>query len=116
MVELWHPAAVPAPAPREAQNVAPNDAEVVASMRAHDPAALEVLYDRHASALLGLAVRMLQDRGEAEDLVHDVFVEAWRRVEAFDARRGSLATWLTVRLRSRAIDRLRRRASGGVRR
>lgn len=115
MVEVWHPAAVPAPAPREAQNVAPNDAEVVASMRARDPAALEVLYDRHASALLGLAVRMLQDRGEAEDLVHDVFVEAWRRVEAFDARRGSLATWLTVRLRSRAIDRLRRRAADPAR-
>lgn len=79
-------------------------------MRAGDPGALETLYDRHAGALLGLAVRMLQDRGEAEDLVHDVFVEAWRNIKSFDPARGAVWVWLSVRLRSRAIDRLRRRA------
>jgi len=89
--------------------------ELVAAMRAGDPGALEVLYDRHAAGLLGLAVRMLRDRGEAEDLVHDVFVEAWRNVESFDPARGAVSAWLAVRLRSRAIDRLRRRTADPAR-
>jgi len=114
-VELWQAAAVSAPATHETQNAAPTDAELVAALRARDPAALGVLYDRHASALLGLAMRMLRERGEAEDLVHDVFVEAWRSAGAFEAARGSLVTWLTVRLRSRAIDRLRRRVADPAR-
>lgn len=87
----------------------------MAAMRAGDPGALEVLYDRHAAGLLGLAVRMLRDRGEAEDLVHDVFVEAWRNVESFDPARGAVSAWLAVRLRSRAIDRLRRRTADPAR-
>ena len=57
--------------------------------------------------MLGLALRLLRDRGEAEDLVHDVFVEAWRKAASFSAERGSVRAWLLMRLRSRAIDRLR---------
>lgn len=64
--------------------------------------------------MLGLATRLLGDRLEAEDLVHDVFVEAWNKADAFCAERGSTGAWLMVRIRSRAIDRLRR--SGVARR
>lgn len=72
-----------------------------------DRLALADLYDRHAPAMLGVAARILRDRRDAEDLVHDVFVEAWRKAASFSAERGSVRTWLLVRTRSRAIDRLR---------
>ena len=58
--------------------------------------------------MLALATRLLRDRHEAEDLVHDVFVEAWKKADDFSAERGSVGAWLMIRVRSRAIDRLRR--------
>ena len=72
-----------------------------------DEAALATLYDRHASAMLGVACRVLRNRADAEDLVHDVFVEAWRKARDFDAARGSVRSWLLLRVRSRGLDRLR---------
>lgn len=73
--------------------------------------ALSALYDRHAGVLIGVAYRLMGSRQDAEDLVHDVFVEAWGRAQDFDSRRGSVRRWLLVRLRSRAIDRLRNLAT-----
>ncbi len=50
---------------------------------------------------------MLGNRAEAEDLVHDVLLEAWKRAETYDPQRASVKAWLMLRLRSRALDRLR---------
>jgi RNA polymerase sigma-70 factor (ECF subfamily) len=83
------------------------DRGLVAAAAAGDEAALAALYDRHAAAMLGVALRILKTRQDAEDLVHDVFVEAWQRAGHFDASRGSVRSWLLVRTRSRAVDRLR---------
>ncbi|MCB9706745.1 MAG: sigma-70 family RNA polymerase sigma factor [Myxococcales bacterium] len=90
----------------------PSDATLVAAMARGDQAALAVLYDRHAGLLLGAARRFLGSTAAAEDLVHDVLLEAWRRAASFDPGRGSVRTWLLVRLRSRALDRLRRGQRG----
>ncbi len=86
---------------------AERDAGLIAAAAAGDEGALASLYDRHASALLGVALRILKSRQDAEDLVHDVFVEAWQRAGDFDASRGSVRSWLLVRARSRSVDRLR---------
>ncbi len=80
------------------------DAALVARMAAGDRAAMSELYARHASLLLGLALRIVRDRREAEDLLHDVFLEAWRAAKAFDPKRGRVRTWLAIRMRSRALD------------
>jgi RNA polymerase sigma-70 factor (ECF subfamily) len=72
-----------------------------------DRDALAELYDRHAPAVLRVALRFLGCRHAAEDLVHDVFVEAWGKAADYDARRGNVRRWLLMRVRSRAIDRLR---------
>jgi RNA polymerase sigma-70 factor, ECF subfamily len=72
-----------------------------------DRSALGSLYDRHASLLLSLAERILGNRREAEDLLHDVFVEIWQRAGDYDPTRGSVATWMRLRMRSRALDRVR---------
>jgi RNA polymerase sigma-70 factor (ECF subfamily) len=81
-----------------------DDAVLVQAMAAGDPGALSRLYERHGSLLLGLAMRIVRDRREAEDLLHDVFLEAWRQAKGFDPSRGGVRTWLAIRMRSRALD------------
>jgi RNA polymerase sigma-70 factor (ECF subfamily) len=88
------------------------DARLAQRIRAGDTAALGELYDRHASIALGTALRVVGDRGEAEDVVHDAFVAVWRKIDRFDADRGSLRAWLMTVVRNRAIDRIRARRPG----
>jgi len=80
------------------------DAELVARMAAGDRDAMSQLYTRHSPVMLGLALRIVRERREAEDLLHDVFLEAWRAAKDFDPKRGRVRTWLTIRMRSRALD------------
>ncbi|MDB4962412.1 MAG: polymerase sigma-70 factor [Myxococcales bacterium] len=80
------------------------DAELVTRMAAGDRGAMSALYARHSAILLGLAMRIVRDRREAEDLLHDVFLEAWRAAKDFDPKRGRVRTWLAIRMRSRALD------------
>lgn len=84
-----------------------SDCELVYAVAAEDREALAALYDRHAPRLLALAERLMQSRIDAEDLVHDLFIEVLYRASTYDKERGSVLSWLVVRLRSRAIDRLR---------
>lgn len=91
------------------------DVLLVQAMADGDADALGRLYDRHAPRLMALGFRMLGNRNEAEDLVHDVLLEAWRSAADFDPTRGSVRTWLAMRYRSRSLDRLRSAArSRGV--
>lgn len=81
------------------------DAALVERVAAGDKAALSALYDRYAPLLLGVGLRIVGGRGEAEDLLHDVFLEVWKRAGDFDRTRGSVRAWLVTRMRSRALDR-----------
>ncbi|HVZ34939.1 MAG TPA: sigma-70 family RNA polymerase sigma factor, partial [Polyangiaceae bacterium] len=96
-----------APVSAPSETGAPTDAELVAGMARGDRSALAHLYDRHVRSLLALARAMLQSRQAAEDLIHDVFLEAWQRSGDYSAERGSVRTWLLLRTRSRALDRLK---------
>jgi RNA polymerase sigma-70 factor (ECF subfamily) len=82
-----------------------DDAKLVAAAAIGDRNALAQLYDRFAPILLAVATRILRERREAEDLLHDVFLEVWRQAGDYDEKRGSVRAWLLVRLRSRALDR-----------
>jgi RNA polymerase sigma-70 factor (ECF subfamily) len=84
-----------------------SDAELLRAVARGDEAALAPLYDRYASILLGLLLRILRSRPEAEDVLQEVFLQVWRRAKDFDESRGRAFTWLVTLARSRAIDRLR---------
>jgi RNA polymerase sigma-70 factor (ECF subfamily) len=111
LTDMLSPATVdlprPAPCSILSGSMAGEDAELVYALARGERSALAALYQRHASIMLALARRMLSSARESEDLVHDVFVEAWEHAGDYDPTRGSVRQWLLVRLRSRAVDRLR---------
>jgi RNA polymerase sigma-70 factor (ECF subfamily) len=80
------------------------DAALVAAVAAGDRRALAELYDLYAGVLFALAFRIVRDKREAEDLLHDVFLEVWRSARDYDPKRGRVRTWMTIRMRSRALD------------
>jgi RNA polymerase sigma-70 factor (ECF subfamily) len=79
-------------------------------MRRGDDSGLAVLYDRYASLVNGLALRILRDSADAQDVLQAVFLQAWRQADRYDASRGAPEAWLCTIARTRALDQLRRRA------
>ena len=83
------------------------DTTLIARIVARDASAVGELYDLYSRLLYGLILRILRDRGEAEEVLQEVFVVAWNRADTYDHRLGSPAAWLVRIARNRAIDRLR---------
>ena len=83
------------------------DSQMAAQLKRGETSAIESLYDRYGRLAYGLAFRIVNERGAAEDVVQDAFVSVWRNAAGFDAGRGSLRNWLLSIVRNRAIDRLR---------
>jgi RNA polymerase sigma-70 factor (ECF subfamily) len=83
------------------------DAARLERVIARDSEALAELYDEHGRRLFGLILRILKDRDEAEEVLQEVFVQAWTRASTYDHGLGSPAGWLLGIARNRAIDRLR---------
>jgi RNA polymerase sigma-70 factor (ECF subfamily) len=85
------------------------DLRLLQRIAARDTAALAELYDRHCRLLFSLIVRIVGDRGEAEEILQEVFVRVWTRVEMYDAEMAAPLPWMVRVARNRAIDRLRAR-------
>jgi RNA polymerase sigma-70 factor (ECF subfamily) len=85
------------------------DAMLVSAIGSGDQAAMSTLYDRYSGIVYSVALRVVGDTGIAEDILQEVFLKLWRNPEAFDTGRGSLAGWLAVMSRNRAIDVVRKR-------
>ena len=76
-----------------------------------DRSALAAIYAAHGSVVFAVIVRLVRDRAEAEELVQETFLEAWRRATQYQPERANLAAWLVTIAKSRAIDRLRSRGT-----
>jgi RNA polymerase sigma-70 factor (ECF subfamily) len=85
------------------------DADLVRRIKRGDPSALGELYDRYVSVLLPVALRILRDGPEAEDVIHDAFISVVERVQQYEPERGAVRVWLTGLVRNLSIDRTRRR-------
>ena len=84
-----------------------SDVDLLNGIVSRDEQALAALYDRYRVILFGLAMRILNSRPDAEDVLQEVLLQVWRKAADFDAQRGRPFTWLVTMTRSRAIDRLR---------
>ena len=71
--------------------------------------AMTELFDQYSGMVYSVALRVLKDPGQAEDVMQEIFFQVWRNPEAFVSGRGSLGAWLAVMARNRAIDSLRKR-------
>ena len=87
-----------------------SDEAVFAGYATGDPDAAVVFIRRFQSKAFGLALSLTHDRTEAEEIAQDAFVRAWRYASSYDARRGSVSSWLLRIVRNVALDRLRVRA------
>ena len=74
-----------------------------------DESAMETVFRRYSSVVYSVALRILHDSGQAEDVMQEIFLQLWRKPAAFVQGRGPLGAWLVVVTRNRAIDLLRRR-------
>lgn len=86
------------------------DTELFSAMKAGISSALGILYDRYGSLVYRLALKILADPQEAEDLTQEIFLNLWRH-STYNPTRGSLSSFLTTVTRSRAIDKLRSRGT-----
>lgn len=90
--------------------LSPTDTELFHALKAGQSSALSLLYDRYGKLVYGLALHILKNSQEAEDLTQEVFLALWHR-DIYNPDRGSLSSFLITMTRSRAIDKLRARGS-----
>jgi RNA polymerase sigma-70 factor, ECF subfamily len=84
---------------------------LIARLAAGDMEAAAELYDRHSAQVFALARRIVRNDADAEDVVQEVFLQAWRTARRYESGRGSVIGWLLLMTRTRAIDKLRARQS-----
>lgn len=83
--------------------------DLLAGIRSGSVEAFDRFYETHATFVYQMALKMTNNKLEAEDLCHDVFVEVFHHSEQFDSSRGSIKAWLAIKTKSRFIDRMRKK-------
>jgi RNA polymerase sigma-70 factor (ECF subfamily) len=90
------------------------DVKLLERIARGDGGAVGELYDRYGSTLFPIAIRIVRDRTEAEDVLHDAFVAVSERAKQYTVERGSVVAWLVTLVRNLSIDRMRRRERRGA--
>ncbi|MDD5349550.1 MAG: sigma-70 family RNA polymerase sigma factor [Chthoniobacteraceae bacterium] len=100
------PAVLPPP---EVEQGAISDEALMEAIAQGNSAALSTLYDRYASILKALTIRVVHDEAEADDLLQEVFMQVWQQARNYSSDKGKPLGWIVTLTRRRAIDRLRKR-------
>ena len=87
-----------------------NEQELVLSLKARDQQSFSYLYDNYAGALYSIVLQVVPDKELASDVLQDVFVNIWRKIESYDPTKGRLFTWMLNVARNLAIDMVRSKA------
>lgn len=90
------------------------DVDLLRRIAEGDVRAVGELYDRYGPTLFPIALRILRERSEAEDILHDAFVAVNERAYQYTPERGSVVAWLVTLVRNLSIDRMRRRERRGA--
>jgi RNA polymerase sigma-70 factor (ECF subfamily) len=83
------------------------DLELLRQIAGGDRAAFAEFYERHATLMFSVASKILNDPGEAEDVLQEVFLQIWEQAARFDPQLGKASSWAAILVRNRAIDRIR---------
>ena len=109
MPSVDRPRAVPsgAPSQQEGASGASAQADLLKRSSRGDGEAFAAFYDATAARAYGLAVRVVRDRAQAEEVTQEAFLEVWRTAARFDPERGSAVGWLLTIVHRKAVDRVR---------
>jgi RNA polymerase sigma-70 factor (ECF subfamily) len=83
------------------------DGELLRRIAAGDREAFAEFYDRNSRLMFSVATRILNDAGEAEDVLQETFVQIWEKARKFDPKLGKPSSWVAIMVRNKAIDRIR---------
>jgi len=86
-----------------------SDEVLAAQVARGESSALETLYDRYASTVLGISLKIMGDQAAAEDVLQETFWRVWRSAASYQSQRGTFRGWLFRIARNLAIDAYRRR-------
>jgi len=100
---LWEGKRLCAPGVAQAQES--TDEEIMARLKAGDANVLGVLFDRYSRLVLDIALHILHDRGEAEEIVQEVFLFLYQKAKLFDASKGRAKSWIVAVTRYQSLDR-----------
>jgi RNA polymerase sigma factor (sigma-70 family) len=84
-----------------------NETDLVNLLQQHSEKAFSYLYDNYSGALYGIIHSIITDNETANDVLQDVFVNIWRKIESYDSSKGRLFTWMLNIARNAAIDKIR---------
>jgi RNA polymerase sigma-70 factor (ECF subfamily) len=85
-----------------------SEEELVQSLKTNQRQAYDYLYDNYAGALMGIIARIVKDTEKSEDLLQDVFLKIWKKINDYDPSKGRLFTWMVNIARNTAIDAYRK--------
>jgi RNA polymerase sigma factor (sigma-70 family) len=86
-----------------------SEEELVALLQQRNDRSFGYLYDNYSGALLGVVSAIVADQETARDVLQEVFVNIWRKIESYDPAKGRLFTWMINVARNAAIDKIRSR-------
>jgi RNA polymerase sigma-70 factor (ECF subfamily) len=83
------------------------DQQLIDQVKQGDKTAFKEIYSRFSQVVYNLALRMLRDKEDAEEVVQEIFLQVWNKAYSYDSERGAVSTWILNIARSRSIDKLR---------